>query len=148
VCTADASYSASQTEPKLKINVPGENMRKLLIAVLIANALFEGLVGALLAFSPGSAVPDGNPAAIAFAVNYGFAALTIASIILWTWSEKDNLKTMGVVLGILSTFHSGLTIATAMTMTAESGATPTIVHGIMAVLCWVLFFSRKNWCTS
>ena len=123
-------------------------MRKLLIAVLIANALFEGLVGALLVFSPGSAVPDGNSAGIAFAVNYGFAALTIASIIFWAWSEKDNLKTMGVVLGILSTFHSGLSIATAMTMTTESGATPTIVHGIMAVLCWVLFFSRKKWCTS
>ena len=55
-------------------------MRKLLIVVLIVNALFEGLVGALLAFSPGSAVPDGNSAGIAFAVNYGFAALAIASI--------------------------------------------------------------------
>ena len=123
-------------------------MRKLLIAVLIANALFEGLVGALLAISPGSAVPDGNSVGIAFATNYGFAALTIASIILWTWSEKDNFKTMGVVLGILSTFHSGLTIATAINMTAETGATAPIVHGVMAVLCWVLFFSRKKWCTS
>jgi hypothetical protein len=123
-------------------------MRKLLIVVLIANAVFEGLVGALLAFSPSSAVTDGSAAGISFAVNYGFAALTIASIIFWTWSEKDNLKTMGVVPGILSTFHSGLTIATAMTMTAESGAIPTIVHGIMAVLCWVLFFNRKKWCTS
>ncbi len=123
-------------------------MRKLLIAVLIANALFEGLVGALLVLSPGSAVPDGSSAGISFAVNYGFAALTIASIIFWTWSAKDNLKTMGVVLGVLSTFHSGLTIATAMTMTAESGATPTNVHGIMAIPCWILFFSRKKWCTS
>ncbi|MFT4614536.1 MAG: hypothetical protein ACI9NT_001681 [Bacteroidia bacterium] len=123
-------------------------MRKLLIAVLILNAVFEGLVGALLVFSPGSAVPDGSSAGISFAVNYGFAALTIASIILWTWSEKDNFKTMGVVLGILSTFHSGLTIATAMTMTAASGAIPTIVHGILAVLCWTLFFSRTKWCTS
>lgn len=123
-------------------------MRKLLIVVLIVNALFEGLVGALLVFSPSSAVPDGSAAGISFAVNYGFAALAIASIVLWTWSEKDNLKTMGVVLGILSTFHSGLTIATAMTMTAESGATSTIVHGIMAILCWILFFSRKKWCTS
>ena len=123
-------------------------MRKLLIVVLIVNALFEGLVGALLAFSPGSAVPDGSSAGISFAVNYGFAALAIASIVLWTWSEKDNLKTMGAVLGIRSTFHSGLTIATAMTMTAESGPTPTIVHGLMAVLCWILFFNRKKWCTS
>jgi hypothetical protein len=123
-------------------------MRKLLIVVLIVNALFEGLLGALLAFSPGSAVPDGNSAGISFAVNYGFAALAIASIVLWTWSEKDNLKTMGVVLGILLTFHSGLTIATAMTMTAESGAIPTVVHGLMAVLCWILFFNRKKWCTS
>ena len=123
-------------------------MRKLLIVVLIVNALFEGLVGALLVFSPSSAVPDDSAAGISFAVNYGFAALAIASIVLWTWSEKDNLKTMGVVLGILSTFHSGLTVATAMTMTAESGATPTIVHGIMAILCWILFFSRKKWCTS
>ena len=123
-------------------------MRKLLIVVLIVNALFDGLLGALLAFSPGSAVPDGNSAGISFAVNYGFAALAIASIVLWTWSEKDNLNTMGVVLGILSTFHSGLTIATAMTMTAESGAIPTVVHGIMAVLCWILFFNRKKWCTS
>ena len=126
----------------------GKNMRKLLIAVLIDNALFERLVGALLVFSPSSAVPDGSSAGIAFAVNYGFAALAIASIVLWTWSEKDNLKTIGAVLGILSTFHSGLTIATAMTMTAESGVTPTVVHGIMAVLCWVLFFSREKWCTS
>jgi hypothetical protein len=46
-------------------------MRKLLIAVLIANALFEGLVGALLVISPVSAVPDGNAVGIAFAVNYG-----------------------------------------------------------------------------
>jgi len=122
-------------------------MRKLLIAVLIANALFEGLVGALLVISPVSAVPDGNPAGIAFAVNYGFAALTIAGIVFWAWREKDNLQTMGVVLGILSTFHSGLTIATAMTITAESGTAPTIVHGIMAVLCWFLFFNRKKWCT-
>ena len=122
-------------------------MRKLLIAVLIANALFEGLVGALLVISPVSAVPDGNAVGIAFAVNYGFAALTIASIVFWAWREKDNLQTMGVVLGILSTFHSGLTIATAMTISAESGAAPTIVHGIMAVLCWFLFFNRKKWCT-
>jgi hypothetical protein len=111
-------------------------MRKLLIAVLIANALFEGLVGALLVISPVSAVPDGNAVGIAF-----------ASIVFWAWREKDNLQTMGVVLGILSTFHSGLTIATAMTITAESGAAPTIVHGIMAVLCWFLFFNRKKWCT-
>jgi hypothetical protein len=121
-------------------------MRKLLITVLIVNATLEGLVGAMLILSPESAVADGSAAGIKFAVNYGFAALAIASIIAWTWKEKDSFHTMGAVLGILSTFHSGLAIATAMTMSAESGPVGTVFHSTMAVLCWVLFFNRSKWC--
>ncbi|MCX2982283.1 hypothetical protein EYC98_15580 [Halieaceae bacterium IMCC14734] len=123
-------------------------MRILLIIVLIANALFEGLVGLLLVISPESAITDGSVAGITFATNYGFAALTVASVIAWCWKDKDNLRTMGVVLGILSTFHSALTVATAINMSTTGEPLPTIVHGIMALMCWVLFFNRKKWCSS
>jgi len=123
-------------------------MRILLIVVLAANALFEGLVGLLLIIAPESAVSDGSEAGISFATNYGFAALTIASISAWCWRDKDKLRTMGVVLGILATFHSGLTIAMVMNMSAATGAVPAVAHGILALLFWFLWFNRGKWCSA
>ncbi len=70
-------------------------------------------------------------------------------VVFWVWREKDNFRTMGVVLGILSTFHTGLTAAMAMSVVAGADAVvPLVAHGILAALFWLLFFNRQKWCTS
>jgi len=55
--------------------------------------------------------------------------------VFWVWREKDNFRTMGVVLGILSTFHTGLTAAMAM----------SVVAGADAVVPWCRWWPTVYW---
>lgn len=121
-------------------------MKKLLIAVFALHILLEGLVGILLIVAPYKLAPHADAASLAFVVNYGFAAVTMACVVLWGWSERDNFRTMGVVLGILATFHTGLAIASSMLLAEGGSPVVLLIHTTMAVLFWLLFVCRRQWC--
>lgn len=121
-------------------------MKKLLIAVFILHVLVEGLVGLLLIVAPAKVAPTSDPALLMFVVNYGFAALTMTSVVFWTWSQRDNFRTMGVSLGVLATFHTALAMASVQMLAAGGSLAVLLIHTALAVLFWVLFFNRRQWC--
>ena len=116
------------------------------MAVLVINFLFEGFIAVALIVSPQSFVPSEQVEGISWAINYGFAALAMASVTIWVWRVMDDFKVMGPALGTLAVFHTGLAIGTAMSASAGPGFGPTIVHGLLAIGCWFLFFQRSKWC--
>jgi len=121
-------------------------MKKLLIITFVLHVLLEGLVGLLLIAAPYKVAPHADPMSLTFVINYGFAALAIASVVFWGWSGRDNYRIMGIVLGVLATFHTGLAAASGM-MLAEGGSPAVLViHAVMAVLFWLLFARRRQWC--
>lgn len=121
-------------------------MKKLLIVAFIAHVLLEGLVGALLIIAPYKITPHADAASLTFVINYGFAALAMASVVFWGWSGRDNYRIMGAVLGILATFHTGLTIASGMMLVEDGSPAVLVIHAVMAVLFWLLFARRRQWC--
>lgn len=121
-------------------------MKKLLIVVFIAHVLLEGLVGALLIVAPYKITPHADAASLAFVINYGFAALAMASVVFWGWAGRNNFRIMGVVLGILATFHTGLAVASGMMLVEEGSPAVLVIHAVLAVLFWLLFARRRQWC--
>ncbi|WP_439135584.1 hypothetical protein [Pseudomaricurvus sp.] len=121
-------------------------MKKLLLVAFVLHVLLEGLVGVLLIVAPYKVAPHADPLSLTFVINYGFAAVTMASVVFWGWSGRDNFRIMGVALGILATFHTALAAASTM-MLAEGGSPAVLViHAVMAVLFWLLFARRRQWC--
>ncbi len=118
-------------------------MKVFFISVLVLNFVFESLAGISLIFGPQGAFSEVQPDSGMWAMNYGFAALAIASAIAWIWPNKENTQAVGSVLGILVTFHILLCISLAIAGNQIAGM---VIHGIMAVLCSVLFTQRSKWC--
>ena len=121
-------------------------MKRLLMVVLAINFLFEGFIAIVLIASPQTLVPSEQIEGLSWAINYGFAALAMASVTLWVWRFMDDFRVMGPALGILAVFHTGLTIGTGMSASTGAGFGPTIVHGLLGLACWFLLFQRSKWC--
>lgn len=119
-------------------------MKKLLIVMLVVHTLFEGLIGILLVVSPSSVLPNADAASLAFAVNYGFAAITMASVVVWLWPQRHHAPTLATVLGILTTFHLCLAAGTWMGAAAGGDILPSVIHATLAVIFAVLFTSRAK----
>jgi FtsH-binding integral membrane protein len=120
-------------------------MRKLYIGVLAFNLIFEGLVGLILVFKIDPGGEDALQIHSAWATDYGFAALVIASLIFWVWRQRYNEQTATLVLGILTSFHIGLTLSTGMAVADGDPIAAAITHGLMAILSFTLFITRKQW---
>lgn len=121
-------------------------MKKLLIAVGIAHLLAEGLGGLMMVIAPASVLPGASSAALSFVVLYGFAAIAMASVVVWAWPQRNNAAVMGVVLGILATFHTGILLGLLMAAMAGGSLGVGIVHGMFAALFWLLYARRRQWC--
>jgi len=119
-------------------------MKVFFICVLILNLLLEGLAAASLIGGPQGIFAEVQPDGGMWAMNYGFAALAIASAVLWIWPNRENRQAVGSVLGILLTFHTFLFISLSIPGNQVPGM---VAHGVMAVLCLILFTQRSRWCT-
>ncbi len=119
-------------------------MKRFFIGVLILNLLAEGLAAFFLITAPENLFAEGQLEGVLWARMYGFAALAVASAVFWVWPNRDNSKAVGTVLGVLLTFHFGLSIALAI---AGDQILATIIHAIIAVLFLVLYTQRSKWCT-
>jgi len=120
-------------------------MRKLFTGVLIANLLFEGWIGLILLFkiSPDDSDPLGVHTA--WATDYAFAALVIASLAFWVWKNRYQRNIARLTLGILSSFHLLLAISTGMAVADGDPLAAPIIHASLALLSITLFATQKQW---
>lgn len=122
-------------------------MKNIFSGLLLVNFVFEGLVGILLIFGISAGDEDLLQVNSAWAQDYGFAALAIASIVFWVWKSRFIEAVATPTLGFLMCFHTGLAISTGIASSATAdpiGA--SIAHGVLAITCITLFFTRKQWC--
>jgi hypothetical protein len=120
-------------------------MRKLYVGLLLFNLIFEGLVGLMLIFKLGPEGEDPLQMHSAWATDYGFAALVIASLIFWVWRNRYQQHIATLVLGILTSFHTGLAVSTGMAVATGDPLAAAITHGLLAILSGGLFITRKQW---
>ena len=119
-------------------------MKIFFIVVLVLNFLFETLAGIALIAGPTGLGAAEIPADGLWGMNYGFAALAIASALIWVWPHRTNASVVLAVMGILSTFHVLMTIS--LYLGAQIG--PSGLHLVMAILCIVALTQRDKWCES
>lgn len=118
-------------------------MKRTFVAYLVLNLLLEGiaaftLVGAGLGLFTIAGLESGM-----WSMNYGFAAIAIASAIFWVWPHRARRDVVGPVLGILLAFHSLVAVSFAI----EGTQVPAIVvHGILGLSGIVLYLRRSSWC--
>jgi hypothetical protein len=116
-------------------------MKILFIVVLVLSFLTEALASFSLISGPeGVSAPGlGNQ----WSMHYGFAALAIASISLWTWPYRTHLPVVTFALGVLFTFHTGLSISLNIAGDQQAGL---IIHTVLSILCLILITQRSKWC--
>jgi len=118
-------------------------MKNLFTSYLVLNLLLEGvaaitLIGAALGLLSIAGLESGF-----WSMNYGFAAIAIASAIFWVWPHRSKHEAVGPVLGILFSFHAFVSISFAIDG-AQVG--PVVMHGAMAALAIYLYSRRATWC--
>ena len=118
-------------------------MKTFFIVVLVLNLLTEGFTAIALISGPLGIPGLGQIEGGLWAMNYGFAAIAIASTIFWIWPYRENLQAVSAVLGILLTFHTCIFIALAMAGDQIPG---TVIHAVMTTFCLILFTQRSTWC--
>jgi len=115
-------------------------MKNIFIGFLVLNLLFEGLTGVLLVAGSLGAQADMPTDGMNWMMNYGFAALAVASAILWIWPDRSNRHAVGAVLGILLVFHLMLCASIAI----QGGQLLYVaIHGAMAALALFLYVKRS-----
>ena len=81
-------------------------MKLLFSLLLVLNLLVEVLAGVATIGCTGeiSSIVSGGQ----WSMHYGFAVLAIASLSIWVWPFRNELKAVTVALGLLMTFHIGV----------------------------------------
>ena len=116
-------------------------MRVLFAILLILHLLMETMAAVALIGGPEGISAAGQGAQ--WSMHYGFAALAMASVSLWVWPRRDDLSAVTVALGLLATFHAGLTISLAVAGDQQGGM---ISHAVLAVISLVLITQRTKVC--
>jgi len=119
-------------------------MKKFFTGVLILNLLIEWFAAFALISAGESMFPGGNADAAMWARIYGFAALAVGSTVIWAWPNRESLKAVTTVLGIMCAFHICIFGALLTSANQQAG---TVIHAVMSVLFIVLYTQRKKWCT-
>lgn len=114
-------------------------MRMLFNVLLAFNFLVEAMAAASLIGGPEGLAAAGKGEM--WSMHYGFAALAIASVSLWIWPYKRDPTAVTVALGLLLTFHTGLTLSL-----AAAGDQPVglVLHIVLASLSALLFARRAR----
>ena len=118
-------------------------MRILFVVLLILHLLMESMAAVALIGGPEGISAAGRGAQ--WSMHYGFAALAVASVSLWAWPRRTDLAAVTVALGLLLTFHTGLTISLAVAGDQVGGM---IAHGVLAAISLVLITQRTKVCAS
>lgn len=118
-------------------------MKTLFTAYLLLNLILEGiaavtLVGAGLGLFTIAQLESGM-----WSMNYGFAAIAIASALFWVWPYRSRREVVGPVLGILLAFHALVSVSFAIQGTQVPAI---VVHAAMALLGMFLYTRRSAWC--
>ena len=116
-------------------------MRVLFLVLLILHLLMETMAAVALIGGPQGISAAGQGAQ--WSMHYGFAALAMASVSLWVWPRRNDLAAVTVALGLLLTFHAGLTLSLAV---AGDQAGGMISHAVLAVISLVLISQRGKVC--
>lgn len=116
-------------------------MKILLSAVLILSFLVEAVAAVSLITGPEGVAASGL--GNQWSMHYGFAALSIASISLWTWPYRTNMPVVTFALGVLFTFHTGLSISLNLAGDQQAGM---IIHTVLSLSCLALITQRSKWC--
>ena len=139
-------YSTAGNDPKQTLiarNRLEQPMRNLFTTYLVVNLMLEGiaavtLVGAGLGLFTIAQLESGM-----WSMNYGFAAIAIASALFWVWPHRSKREVVGPVLGILLAFHALVSVSFAI---QGAQVQTMVVHGIMALLGIFLYARRSAWC--
>ncbi len=118
-------------------------MKILLSIFLLMHAATEILAAASLITGPGGIVAAGTGEQ--WSMHYGFAALAIASVSLWGWSFRSDIRVITPLLGLLLTFH--VLIFVSLTLAGDQAA-GMVIHAVLALTAAVLFVTRARWCAS
>jgi len=119
-------------------------MKKFFTAYLVLNFLLEvlaaiTLIGGTLGLFSIAQLETGM-----WSMNYGFAAIAIASAVFWVWPHRSSHAAVGSVLGILLTFHALVSVSFAI---QGNQVPPIVVHAVMAVLAIFFYSQRTKWCS-
>lgn len=119
-------------------------MKYLFTTYLALNLVLESIAAVtLLGAGLGLFVIPGFESSM-WSMNYGFAAIALASAIFWVWPHRTKRDAVAPVLGILLAFHALVSASFAV----QGVQVPSIVvHGIMALLGIFLYTRRSDWCT-
>lgn len=119
-------------------------MKHLFTTYLVLNLILESiaavtLIGAGLGLFAIAGFESGM-----WSMNYGFAAIAVASAIFWVWPHRSKRDVVAPVLGMLLAFHALVAVSFAV----QGSHVPSIVvHGIMGLLGILLYARRSAWCT-
>jgi hypothetical protein len=119
-------------------------MKRLFTTYLFMNLLLETLAAITLIGGAMGLFTVGGFEAGMWAMNYGFAALAMASAILWVWPHRSTHAAVETVLGILLTFHALISVSFAIQGNQE---VPVVIHAVMAALAFYLYSQRTKWCS-
>ena len=118
-------------------------MKILLSIFLLTHAATEILAAASLIAGPGGIAAAG--AGEQWSMHYGFAALAVASVSLWGWSFRSDIRVITPLLGLLLTFH--VLIFVSLTLAGDQVA-GMFIHAVLAVTAAALFATRARWSKS
>jgi len=118
-------------------------MRNLFTGYLVLNLLLEGLAAITLIGGALGVISIADLESGMWSMNYGFAAIAIASAIFWVWPHRSRREAVGPILGILLSFHTLVSVSFAI---QGNQAPPMVVHGVMAALAVFLYARRTTWC--
>ncbi len=117
-------------------------MKRCFTTYLVMNLFLETLAAITLIGGAMGFFSVGGFEAGMWAMNYGFAALTMATAIFWVWPFRSTQAAVESVLGILLTFHALISVSFAIQGNQE---VPVVIHAVMAVLAIYCYSQRTKW---
>lgn len=119
-------------------------MKKFFTTYLVLNLLLEALAAVTLIGGTVGLFSIAGLDAGMWAMNYGFAAIAIASAVFWVWPHRSTHAAVESVLGILLTFHALVSVSFAI---EGSQVPPVVIHAVMAGLAMFFYSQRAKWCS-
>lgn len=113
-------------------------------ALLIINALFEGLFGVVALVSPQVVWPGADATSVSLGRGIAIAALAIATLCVAGLRDLRNERVGFVVLATLTFWHIGQATITAIAAAQHIGPPPpAVIHAGFAIACVVMLLRAK-----